>query len=177
MEDNVKKLISIYYDKIKVGETRNRFEEVKYQEPDYFLKHINRRDSTATNTTLIEDPSGMKLIVLNDAAPTYFTSFDDTTLIMDSFDSAVDSTIRSSKVQAHGFVIPSFTMADGFVPPLPLEAQALLIEDATARAQYKDRQMIDQKAEAEAGRQRRYISQKQGRTAQGNTFRNYGRKR
>ena len=177
IEDDVKQFISIFYDKRKVDETRMRYQELKYKEPDDFLHLTNSRDSTATTTDLILDPSGVKLLIQNDRAPTYYTSFDDNTLIFDSYDSAVDTTLQASKTQARAFVIPAFEISNEFVPDLPMEAFPALVEEAKSKAQFKLKQMQDIKSEQEASRQQRWLSRKAWRVHGGIRYPDYGRKR
>lgn len=177
IEDDVKQFISIFYDKRKVDETRIRFQELKYKEPDDFLRLTNSRDSTATTTDTINDPSGVKLLIQNDRAPTYYTSFDDETLVFDSYDNAVDSTLQATKTQARAFVIPSFEVTNEFVPDLPLEAFPALVEESKSKAQFKLKQMQDIKSEQEASRQQRWLSRKAWRVHGGIRYPDYGRKR
>ena len=77
----------IKYNAKKPTETRNRYEVVKYKTPEDFLALIDVRDSTASNVQVVTDSTGIKLSIINNTAPTYFTSFDDETLVFDSFNS------------------------------------------------------------------------------------------
>lgn len=177
IEDDVKEFISIFYDKHRSDDTRLRYQEVKYKDPDDFLRYINGRDSTATNMDLVIDPSGVTLIIQNDRAPSYYTSFDDTTLVFDSYDSAVDTTLQSSKTQARAYTMPVFTISDTFIPDLPQEAFSALIEEAKSKAQFKLKQMQDIKSEQEASRQQRWLARKDWRVHGGIPYPDYGRKR
>ena len=177
IEDDVKQFISIFYDKRRVDETRMRYQELKYKEPDDFLRLTNSRDSTASTVDVINDPSGVKLLIQNDRAPTYYTSFDDNTLIFDSYDSTVDTTLQASKTQARAYVIPAFEISNEFVPDLPMEAFSALIEEAKSKAQFKLKQMQDIKSEQEASRQQRWLSRKAWRVHGGIRYPDYGRKR
>src|SRR3546814_1682508 len=91
----------------------------------------NGRDNTQANyTTVIDPPTLTNLTIRTDAAPTYFTSFDDKTLIFDSYDSAADSTLQKSKVQVYAYTIPAWVHADDAIPDLPEMAFYLLVEEA-----------------------------------------------
>jgi len=175
VDENIKELISIFYDKQTVDDTRIRFEEVIWKDPDDFLRYINKRDSSSTSVQTVIDPSGVKLLILNNKAPSYYTSFDDTTVVFDSFDSSVDSTIQSSKIQARGFIIPVFTLTDEFIPDLPLEAFPALIEEARSKAQSRLNETQDIKAEQDAVRQSRWLSRKEWRVHGGIKYPDYGR--
>lgn len=125
---------------------------------------------------IIQDPSGVELLIRNDTPPTVWTSFDDKVLVFDSYDKAVDDTIQSSKIQAFGYVTPSWEMADDFIPVLPEEAFTLLTEEAKSKASVKLRQTSDPKAEQEATRQNRWLAGKQWRAHKGARTPSYGRR-
>lgn len=173
--DPIKELVSVNYNCVKDGETRKRYQQMKYLDPDNFLRKSNQRNSDEANIDVIIDPTGIELLIRNDLAPTYFTSFDDTTIIFDSYDSSVDDTIQESKVQAMAYVIPAWSHVDDFIPDLPDEAFTALLEEAKSRAMFKLKQMTDSKAEQESGRQQRWLSRKAWRVAGGVKYDNYGR--
>src|SRR3546814_505840 len=108
LQDEIKEISLVNYDKAKASDGNKRLiREVKYIDQDDFLRMCNGRDNTQANyTTVIDPPTLTNLTIRTDAAPTYFTSFDDKTLIFDSYDSAVDSTLQKSKVQVYAYTIP-----------------------------------------------------------------------
>jgi len=158
--DNVKEIISVYYDVRQNSDPRLNYRMIKYLDPDDFLRYTNQRNSEDVNSFVVTDPSGIKLIITDNKAPEYYTSFNDVDMIFDSYDIAVDDTIQSSKTQIRAYIIPSFEMQDDFVPDLPDEAFSLLIEESKSKAMFKLKQMQDIKAEQEAGRQNRWLSRK-----------------
>ena len=175
VKEELKELISVRYNNAKDGETRRNYEDVLWCPPDEFLRRINRRDNTATNVDIVIDDSGIELLIKNDKGPEWFTSFDDVNLVFDSFDSAVDNSLQQSKLQAQGYIIPAFTVADNFVPDLPADAFAFLIEDSVSRVQYKMREFRDMKAEMETTKQSRRMSRKAWTSGGGIGYRDYGR--
>lgn len=170
-----KRLISLNYNKAKVGELRKKYEPIKYVDPDSFLIASNQENSTLPEVDVIVDPSGIELLIRNDRPPTRYTSFDDNTVVFNSYDSSVDATLQESKVQARGEVYASWTHQDSFIPDLPAEAFPALIEEAKSKASMKVRQVQDVKAEQEAGRQQRWLSRKGWRVAGGIRYPDYGR--
>lgn len=177
LPSNIKEVISVFYDVKKQTETRINYQQIRYLEPDDFLRKTNARNSDDVNTVVLQDPTGVKFLISTNKAPEYFTSFDDTTIIFDSYDSLVDSTIQSSKIQARAYIIPVFEMEDDFIPDLPEEAFSLLIEEAKSKAMMKLKQMQDVKAEQEAGRQNRWLSRKSWRAHAADIYPySYGRK-
>ena len=176
IEDDIKELISIYYDKKKNGETAIRMSEVKWKEPDDFLRYTYSRNSDNDDVETINDPSGVKLLILNDKAPEYFTTFDDTTLVFDSYDSEVDSTLQATKTLARAYIMPPFSLTDTFIPDLPEEAFSAFVEEVKSKSAYKIKQFEDVKSEQEAARQGRWLSRKAWRVHGGVRYPNYGRK-
>lgn len=177
LNSNVKELISINYNAIESGETRKNYVPVNYKEPDEFLRYVNKRDNTQDNVDIIIDPSGIELAIINDTRPKYYTSFDDETLVFDSYDSVVDDTLQESKLQAMAYIMPDFVLADGTIPDLPPDAFSYLVEESTSRSQAKIREFQDVKAEQESQKQGRWLSRKSWRTNGGISFPNYGKGR
>lgn len=177
IEDNVKEILSVYYDIRKNTETRLNYKMMQYLEPDDFLRRVNSRNSDDTNSRIIIDPSGIKLIISTNKAPEYYTSFDEETIVFDSFDNEVDSTIQASKTQIRAYIIPVFEMIDSFIPDLPDEAFIILIEEAKSKAMFKLKQVQDVKAEQEVNRQNRWASRKNWRVHEKDIYPyDYGRK-
>lgn len=175
-DDQIKELISVYYNKAKLGETRLRYEPVKYVEPDDMLRIFYGRNTDDTDVDVIVD-GAQTYVIKNDVHPTSFTSFDDNTLVFDSYDSSVDSILQSSKTQVRAYVTPVFQMSDDYIPDLPEEAFAYLIEEAKSKAAYKIAQKPDEKAEQESRRQNQWLSRKAWRVNGGIKYAQFGRGR
>lgn len=177
LPDNVKEVISIFYDVHRLGQTRIESRQMKYMDPDDFLRRTSGRNSDAPITSVITDPSGVRFLILNNKAPEFYTSFDDDAIVFDSYDGAVDSTIQANKCLVRAYTIPDFEMRDDFVPDLPDEAFSALIEEAKSKAMFKLKQTQDIKAEQEAGRQQRWLSRKAWRVHGSDIYPySYGRK-
>lgn len=176
LQDGIKELCFINYNKIGSGETKKKYEEVQYLEPDKFLHKTNQRNSDDSDTVAITDTGGIEFLIKNDESPTYYTSFDDEYLVFDSYDNTVDTTLQEAKVQAMAYVMPDWTSSDTFIPDLPENAFTALVEEAKSRASFRLKQVADQKAEQEAGRQNRWLARKARRVAGGVKYPDYGRK-
>lgn len=172
----VKELCFVNYNKVKQGETRKRYGRVKYIDPDSFLRKQNQLNSDNPNVDVILDSTGVELLIKNDRHPEYYTSFDDKTLVFDSYDKTVDTTIQNSKIQAMAYVIPEWQHKDSYVPDLPEEAFPALLEESKSKASFKLRQFQDIKAEQEASRQQRWLSRKARRVDNSIKYPNYGRR-
>ena len=67
IDEKIKELISVYYNKAKQGETRLRYEPVKYIEPDDMLRLMYGLNSDETNVTTVDGGNGC-LLYTSDAA-------------------------------------------------------------------------------------------------------------
>ena len=176
VQEDIKELLILNYDVRKVGEVRKQYQQMKWMEPDQFLFRMNQEDNSKSFIDTVQDPSGIELFIRNDRAPEFYTSFDDNTIVFNSYDKTVDSTLQSSKVQGSAYVMPSWVMEDSAVPDLPSEAFTALLEEAKSRSAMKLNQNPDQKAEQEAGRQHRWLARKAWQVSGGIRYPDYGRK-
>lgn len=175
--ERLKELSSVRYDTRKQVTDRVQYRDVRYRAPDEFLQHTNARVSTADNVDTVVDPSyGVVLLIRNDAPPTYYTSFDDKTLVFDSYDSVAGSTLLTSRFQVFGYIDPLWEMRDNFVPDLPPEAFSNLLEEAKSTAFVALKQMPNEKAEQKASRQSRWLARKAWRVHGGIEYQDFGRK-
>lgn len=88
----------------------------------------------------------------NDHAPTYYTTFDDNTILFDSYDSEVDSTLQKSKTLACARLYVPFEMEDTFTPDLDDSQFTLLLNEAKSLAWLEMKQSQHPKAEQNARR-------------------------
>lgn len=177
MPERLKELISISYDVKKVGETSVRYKDIKYRDPEVFLRIISQRDSDRSTVDEIVDFSGIKLLIQNDKAPDYWTTFDDDYIVFDSYDSSVDTTIAKSKTSCLAYILPLFERSNSSVPDLPAEAFPALIAEVKSTAFYDIKQMPNEKEEKRAVLQNRWLSRKAWRANGGVKYPDYGRKR
>ena len=176
LPEAVKEVCFINYNTISFGDTKQNYQEMKWREPDVFIRMSNQEDDTKSYVQTVVDPSGVELFVRNDKAPRYYTSFNDEDLVFDAFDNTAGTTLKESNVQAQAYVMPTWSTVDTFIPDLPDSAFASLVEEAKTKANFKLRQVVDQKSEQEAGRQRRWLARKARRNAGGIKYPNYGRR-
>lgn len=176
LPERLKELVFLKYDVTKEGIADKDFKELKFKEPDDFLRYVSSRRSSATNVTTVVDFSGVSLLVVNDTAPSYWTTFDDTYAVMDSYDSAVDDTLMKSKTQALAYIIPTWERTNESIPDLPIEAFPALLEEAKSTCFTSIKQMVNQKAEQKAGRQNRWLSRKAWSLEGGVKYEDYGRR-
>lgn len=150
--------------------------EIKFEYPDVFLKRISSRNSNNSDISTVIDYSGSKLLILNNVAPSYWTSFDDKYIVTDSYDSQEDDTLKKSKTSCLGYIHPSWTHSDTFIPDLPSEAFPALLAEAKSTSFNSVKQMMNQKAEQKASRQQRWLARKAWTLNGGVRYEDYGRK-
>lgn len=175
IEDDVDNLVWVKYD-IATGTNAPNYRDVTYMAPDQFIDYVMARQGDADNVTTVIDYRGVPLFVINNMAPTYYTSFDDEHLIFDSYVSSEESTLQHSKTQAFGYVQPEWRMENTFVPDMPNKAFGLLVAEAKSQAFLKLKEVFSQKDEQTATRQRGWLSREKRRTEGGIRYPDYGRK-
>lgn len=174
--EGVKQVESIKYNKQKLSDPRIRYETVYYKEPEEFLELSHNLDSTADNVLHVVDMDGTDILVYNDRAPTFWTSFDDEWLVFDAFDLSVESTLKKANSQVFAYVEPSWSVTNDFVPDLPEEAFSALLAEAKSTSFYSLKQMTNEKAEQKAGRQQRWLARKAWKAHGGIKYPDFGRR-
>ena len=177
LPDNVIKLDLLKYNKKQVADTYNKFVEIPYKSPIAFLNLVDARHSDDTDVLVVSDSSGVTLNIKTDVAPSFYTSFDNEHIVLDSYDSTVDSTLQVSKTQGYGKVYPTWTAEDSFVADLPTQSFSYLLNEAKSVAFVALKQAPNPKAEQHSVTQRRRMSQEAWRIKGGITIPNYGRKK
>lgn len=173
--DNIKELHTFRYDNTK-EDGEMVYNEIRYMEPDVFLRRVGSFNSQSMNTKTVVDFGGTPINIITNKPPSYWTTFDDTYIVCDSYDSSVDDALKASKTQLHVTLLPSFRMVDDFVPDMPIEAFQGLFNEAKSVAFVEIKQVANQKAEQEATRQRVWATRKNWQLKGGVTFPNYGRR-
>jgi len=173
----LKELVLFNYNKKKETDTRDKYGSIIWYEPEEFLLKTNGRDSSQDNIQTVVDFGGIKLYIRNDKSPEFCTSFDDEHLILDSWDSSLETTIQGSNTQAIGYVEPTWEHVDGFIPDLPSESFPALLAEAKSTAFIVLKQQANEKAEQKAQRQHRWLSRKDWTIKGGVRYPNYGRRK
>lgn len=110
---------------------------------------FNTNESDVETMTL----NGFAFRYKNDKQPMYCTVFQNSYIVFDSYNSAFDSTLQSSKSMAYGQTVPVFEMSDTFIPDLDDRQFPLLLNEAKSTAFIELKQMSNPKAEQESKRQ------------------------
>lgn len=181
---NVTSMEWLKYDKRETGDTESNFEDIKYMPLDQFLQYTLNFTNDTGDVDEVSVTIGLDSITFKcytNIHPTYYTTFNDSTLIFDSYDSSIDTYLRKTKTLAYGTTVPSFTMSDSFTPELDAKQFTILFNEAKALAWAEVKQAQHPKAERNA-RRGWITSQKTKYAVQDRGYRNrqrlpnYGRK-
>jgi hypothetical protein len=152
---------------------------------DEFFNRMYSLDPSASTTTTytLSLPNGgtTKIHADNVSTPTSYTSYDDKTIIFNSFDKRVDAFLQASKTMAYGEISPVWTVSDSFTPYLPEKQFTILRNEAKATAFAELKQTTNSDASRKA--RRGWISSQKGQRKINNprnnldTTPNYGKKR
>ncbi len=175
VQEDIKEVISVNYNKQKSTQTAPRWREVQWLSPDDFLRYTNGRSTDSANIVQVEDVTGVALIIKNDAAPAYYTSFDDEYVVFDSYDSNIETTLQNSKTQVSAYIMPTFVLSDTHIPDLPAEMFSVLLAEAKSVSFARIKQMPDAKAEQQSRKGMSWASQRSFQINGGWDFPNYGR--
>lgn len=165
----------INYDQKSVENPNAGFEQIKYLDPQKFIQFTNSRNSNLVSTETVRTVDGVPFKILTDHAPTYWTSFDDTVIIMDSYDKAVEDTLQGQNAQAYMELHPDFQMTDSFIPEMPSHLFPALIAEAKSVCFYVIKTQANEKAEQISKRQQNRMAQDGWRMKGGIKYPNYGR--
>lgn len=139
--ENVSRVHSIWYDKTPDDGDDLKVGNVTYVDPEEFLYKSYRRKSTRDNVSEYTTGDGQVLLIQTDKAPEYYTSFDDTHVVFDSFDSAVEHTLHAEKSMVYGVKGKVWTNENDFIPPLPAEHFPMYLSKVIVEANAKLRQV------------------------------------
>jgi hypothetical protein len=163
----------IAYSKQQVATENIIFRRVEYMYPDDFLHYTSSRNTENSNVETIDD--GVVFYVFNDTPPKYYTSFDDVTVVFDSYVSDLGDTLTSANSQVVYYREPAWSAVDAFIPDLPSEAFPMLYAESKSVCFIDLKQMPNQKAEQQATRQNFAMAQRSHAIKGGVRYRNYGR--
>lgn len=171
---NTRKLEEIRYNISSTSTSTSNYAVITYVEPMEFL---NRMQETAVNTVVVSDVvGGTNIYVRNDLQPTYYTSFDDDHIVMNSFNASVDSTLKTNKTRAFGYILPTFSQTDSFEPDIDDVMLSYLLAEAKSTCFSLFKSGSDPKVEQAARRLKSYVQNDQFKTKKQNARPNYGRR-
>ena len=167
----VRRIDSFKYNKIESGDTDASWQDVHYLPPEDFLNIITARATTDTHVVSATDPTSSIALdmIVNDHAPTYWTSFDDQYIVCDSYDAVVDTTgLLASKTLCWAAVEPTtWDASDSFVPDIDDNYFPLLLAEAKATCFVNLKQQANPKVEKQSRHQKVFLQNEKHRTKAG----------
>lgn len=155
--ETIDQLIWIKYDKRTSVSDPVDFEDIKYMDLRQFMDRMymhNTDESNVSSTSLSIGDDTVTLIYKTDRQPYYWTSYNDTTILFDSYYSTLDTTLQKSKTQCYGLISRTFDIYDdNYTPDLDAQQFSLLINEAKALAWAELKQMTHVRSERESKRQ------------------------
>lgn len=149
----------------------NNFREIVWVDPVVFLDRMNE------NGLLVETYDGsLDIFVSTDVAPSHYTSFDDEYIIMNSYDSSVETYLAANKTRAFGSVYPTFSQIDSFEPDIDNTLLPLLLAEAKSTCFSLFKGGSDPKVEQAARRLKSYVQNDMYKSVRPNKRPHYGRK-
>lgn len=134
----VTSLLWVKYNIIADGETAPHWREIKFLPIDKFMEmqyQLSTDDSNVGSFDYtVNTDNTLTFIYRDDKAPDYYTTYDDTTIIFDSYDSEVDTTLQKTKTLCYGKKDQTFTLSNTFVPFLDRDLSNLLLNEAKVLA-------------------------------------------
>lgn len=170
---NIDRIAWLKYDSRKITDANAVWTDMQYVPFESFIDFTHSYNPAETNVetfTYVTSGFSFMFTYKTDTAPMYYTSFDDTTLIFDAYDSAVDTTLQAAKTMGYGFKATEFQKIDSYVPNLQPQQFALLLNEAKSLAWTELKQTQHPKAEQSARRNWRHLQKTRQQTPDGTVF-------
>ena len=154
--DDVDEILWVEYDVQTVDDPVITMRKITHLELEDFLHlqySLDLGSATVSTFTEVVGTNTFTIPYATDIAPKYYTSFDDHTLIFDSYDAAIDTTLQSSKTLCKARLSIPFTMSDSFVPDMDDAQFQLFVNELKSMAWAEYKQAQHAKAEMNAKRQ------------------------
>ena len=165
---NVRRIDTLKY------KTTEGYTDITFVDP---LTFLSRTGAEVNNTVEVTDVhAGTSLYIRNDRTPSYYTSFDDQTIVMNSYDASIETILQASKTQAFGVIHPEFVKDDTHVPDMDDVMFPLLIAEAKSTCFSLFKGGVDPKIDQAARRHKSYIQNDMYKTKRDNKRPTYGRR-
>ena len=133
---------------------RYREQPLTYLEPKRFLDFCNGRNTITQDTSGIESNSydddveevktyeGNTLYIRNRQNPQYWTTWDDTHLVFDSYDKTNEDTLQNSNSIIYALLVDELVLADDTIVDLPIGLMSLFQAELNREAHLRIKKQI-----------------------------------
>lgn len=153
----------------------SKFNEIQYLSPKEFISTYQNLDTSQTNIEAATIADSVDIAVYNDRVPTHWTSFDESAIIFNAFDSGTEANLQGTNSKILAEVRPTVTQADATVLDLPLRMFSLLLHEAKSSCWAQLKQETNPKAEQIARRQYIKLRELERQTVKDQEVVDYGR--
>lgn len=157
IDGSVARIDSLRYNTTKASDANETWKTLEWKDPEEFIDITFSRKSGDADVEVSTGlgGAGIKLYVHNDTDPTYWTTFDDSYIVLDAYDVTEDpSGAVGTKALAKVKTFPVFDeTTDGFVIPLPEYMHALYKARVRVKAFETIKQIPSRQDDREATRQ------------------------
>lgn len=150
LPNDVVSLEWVRYDRRTEEDGAKKWTDVKYLPMDDFFSVVMSYEPTDTRVGTMVVEGNIQVQYLKDTPPTYYTSYNDRTILFDAFDWNDGSTLRKDKTLCYGEKDGTFLLEDNYVPNLDAKQFRLLLNEAKALAFAELKQTQHAKAERKA---------------------------
>ena len=163
---------------LKYADTNGKLRELDFLEPCDFVTKTYERNPELDMVDTILNADGVPLYIINDTPPRYWTSFDETEVTLDAY----ETTRSDGVVHTDSVIIATITpVVDWENPvaliPIPERMEVLLLNEAIATANYRLRQTRDPRSERIASRQNISLRENEPKTKDIEQEKTYGRRK
>lgn len=154
-----------------------KFVDLTYMQPCEFIAQLHGRNPADTNITTVPNDDGVPMYILNDKAPTFYTSFDEESIAFDAFESVrgIGNQIADTVIVGNVKPLPNFTEPTATLP-IPERMNSLILNEAIATCNYRLRQTSDPRSERLARRQNIKMRELEPKTQRDTDEVHYGRR-
>lgn len=152
----------IKYDEIADTDTDKKYRDIKYMPPKQFMEMVlslNSEGDDVLQYSFETNGEEFSTKCKTNSAPSFYTSFNDSTILFDSYDEEEDSNLQASKTLCYGILAPTFELDDDATPDLDHRQFTLLLNEAKAQCWFDLKQQANNRAENKV-RQNKIDSQK-----------------
>lgn len=129
------------------------YKEVQFMDLKLFMDRmyaLNADENNIVTAALTVGTDSIDLVWQDNKFPSFYTTYNDHTILFDSYQATQDDTLMKNKTVCYGLQEPTFTMTDTFTPDLDSKQFSLLIQESKSQAFLDLKQVANTKSEARA---------------------------